>query len=72
MTFFAHTAEDEDGRRLSDEGRWRPRQDSLCVFSLSASTGELIPGQSPFNDSDWFRKDDDRKRRELYTLALAA
>ncbi len=72
MTFFAHTAEDEAGQRLSDESRWQSRQDFLCACSLSASTGELSPGQSPFNDSAWFRKDDDRKRRELYTLALAA
>ncbi len=38
MTFYAHTAEDAGGRRLSDESRWQLLKDHLCAVAEQTST----------------------------------
>jgi len=33
MNYYAHTAEDESGRRLSDESRWQSLKDHLYAVA---------------------------------------
>jgi CRISPR-associated endonuclease/helicase Cas3 len=37
MNFYAHTAEDEGGRRLPDDSRWQLLKDHLCAVAGQAS-----------------------------------
>ena len=41
MAYFAHTAEDEGGRRLADESRWQWFKVRLCVIHPAVSSCHL-------------------------------